>query len=265
MKLYRYISLDRLFSSFKKNEKGWQFKIRFNSPKNYQDPWEGLGNGFVNYLNAVGMEKAYFDLTTEEGYSGGRNKGPRKTFLLLQGNLELDLEKELSEALKFSNDHLTSCWFMVPNNGERPESFAMWDLYAPNCGVLIGYDLNDIELALAKPKIDIISGKVKYEDFLSKTFEKDLHLNVKSLFFKDISYDHEREYRFIIKNRPSEPFCDVLLPPPEEIVANPKLSASSVGNLNHALSEYGMTMTNSKLATTVSRKELIEYLDSQNG
>jgi hypothetical protein len=265
MKLYRYLSLDRFLSSFKKIQDSWLFEIRINSPQYFQDPWEGLGNGLVGYLSALSEGKKYLDLSRESGYEGGHLESIIGSFMPLMGNQYKNYSKELIEALRFSNEHLTSCWFMGSEENERSESFAMWDLYAANNGILIGYDLGVINQALMDSDLDFEKGRVCYEDFLSIKFDQNLHLDVKSLLLKDLSYDHEKEYRFIIENRRSKLFENVILPLPEEIIANPKLSGRSVASLRKAIDDYGLKMNQSELSTDISRRELIEYLNTEMG
>lgn len=263
MTLYRYITLDRFFSSFKYENGIWWFNIRFNSPKFFIDPWEGLGNGLVKQLKTIEEESIYVRKAIEAGGKIDSKKGVRKTFYKLQGNNGNLLDSEITQALQFSNKHLTSCWFQSSNLTKSAESFAMWDLYAPKNGVLISFKLDSILKVLDAADVYYKADHVYYIEFLKKSFDKDLHLSLDSLFLKDSSYGHENEFRIILKNVNNESFKDILAPLPTEIIANPQMSKASILHLNLSLKRYGIHVNPSQLASSISRMEIIDYLLSE--
>ena len=139
MILYRYISLDRLFSSLRQIKDEWRFASRFNSPINFEDKWEGLGNGLVNQLDVIEIEKSYSDRV--ELYGGvNTNKKHLREYLNKKSDIKENLDSKLFEAIKYSNEHLMSCWFKGEKNSPDSESFAIWNLYAKHNGILIGYE-----------------------------------------------------------------------------------------------------------------------------
>jgi hypothetical protein len=260
MKLYRYISLDRFFSSLKKTNGEWKFIVRFNSPINFEDKWEGLGNGLVNQLNNINLEKKFVNRVLLDGGIIEGKKQLRETLNQLSGNKD-SLDKELLEAIEYSNQHLMLCWFRGLNNSPDSESFAMWNLYAKNNGILIGYSLQEIIDTFNKIDLKISKNKLNYTDFLTSVFDPKLHCNLESLFLKDNSYRHEKEYRLIINEKSRDKFKDIELPLPNELIANPSLSDSTILTLNRALSYYNnLSLKKSKLSTRFSRNEIIDYL-----
>ena len=73
---------------------------------------------------------------------------------------------------------------------------------------------------------------MNYINFLTNDFDPKLHCNLKSLFLKDESYKHEKEYRFIINEKSSVNFKDIELPLPKDLIANPSFSEETILALN---------------------------------
>mgnify|MGYP006079325805 CR=1 FL=1 len=234
--------------------------MRFNSPINFEDKWEGLGNGLVKQLNNINLERNFVNRVLSDGGIIEGKKQLRETLNQLSG-IKDSLDKKLLEAIEYSNEHLMLCWFRGLNNSTASESFAMWNLYAKNNGILIGYPLQEIIDAFNKMDLKISKNKLNYTDFLTNDFNPKLHCNLKSLFSKDKSYEHEKEYRFIINEKSSVNFKDIELPLPNELIANPSFSESTILSLNRALSSHNnLSLKKSKLSTKFSRNEILDYL-----
>jgi hypothetical protein len=260
MNLYRYISLDRFFSSLKLTNGEWRFIIRFNSPINFEDKWEGLGNGLVNQLNTINIEREYENRVLSDGFIIEGKEQLRESLNQICG-IKDSLDKKLVEAIEYSNEHLMLCWFRGSNNSPDSESFAMWNLYAKNNGILIGYPLQEIVDSFSKMSLKILNNELTYINFLTNHFDPKLHCNLQSLFFKDKSYKYENEYRFIINEKSSVNFKDIELPLPKELIANPSFSDGTILALNRTIREYcNLSLKKSKLSTKFSRNEILDYL-----
>lgn len=267
MLVYRYISLDRFFSSLKWEGSNLFFNIRFNSAKYFSDPWEGLGNGLVGSLDAIDMEYEY---TKKARAAGGYAQGPHtaaSTFHKLLGQKGKLLRNEVYEALKFSITQLYSCWFLYNEKNGREESLAMWEMYAPKNGVLIAFELEKIIEVLKNRNLIFENKRVCYIDFLQAEFDKELHMDVKSLFLKDFAYDYEKEYRIILtgdnepyNNVSNVDFIDINMPLPYKVILNPNTALNTINHLNKSVKDYGIIMKPSQLATKISRKDLLHHL-----
>ena len=156
-----------------------------------------------------------------------------------------------------------SCWFMGEENSPDSESNAMWNLYARHNGILIGYEENVIRDILKDLSFVFKGGdEVKYVDFLNSSFNSELHCNLRSLFLKDHSYAHEKEYRFIIEKNIDVNFTDVEFPLPKYLIANPSFSDETISKLNKVIKTYdNLTLKKSKLSTKYSRNDILEYLE----
>lgn len=197
MIIQRFVSLNRFLSSFEKKDEQWKYRIRFNSPALYDDPWEGLGNGFVKVLKAVEPTTGYFNRVLQDGgiIEESSRQHTIKAIYRLQGNQDQLLLDELENAIEYSNQHLCSCWFIGDEKNEVRESWAMWNQYASMNGVLLAFDLSEVKRSIRHP---IKTKKVRYTNFINAKFNKCIHQEISSLFYKDLAYKHEQEYRIII-------------------------------------------------------------------
>jgi hypothetical protein len=260
MNIYRYITLDRFFSSLKQVKTEWKFTTRFNNPLEFEDEWEGLGNGLVNQLKSIEIEKSYVNRVELDGGIID-SKNPLRLYINRLNGIDENLDLKLLEAIKYSNEHLVSCWFCGEENGPHSESFAMWNLYAKTNGILIGFEKEEIEKALKNLEISFLGKKVDYVTFLQSKFNPEIHCKLDSLFLKDNSYKHEQEYRFIIKEKSKTNFKDINLPLPKYLTASPSLSEGTISHLNKIIKNYNnLTLKQSKLSTKHSRKDIVEYL-----
>lgn len=259
MILQRFVSIDRFLSSIKWKNKSWHYSQRFNSPKFYADPWEGLGNGLVKTLKAIEPTQQFVRRVTE---LGGRVDGNpdhvSQAVFRLQGNTGNVKRIELIEALEFSNRHLCSCWFEQKDPKSHGESWAMWNMYAPETGVLLRFRGEDVIRSINMPKE---AHAVNYVDFLGSDFSKDLHRTHASLFLKDKAFEFEHEFRIILTKEQSAPFKDVLLPLPFEVIAHPSLGQETIDILNKGLQKYKLKIDRSELSTGVSRDDIIKFLN----
>jgi hypothetical protein len=122
----------------------------------------------------------------------------------------LPSNKETSELsiLERQKGYFVSCWF-----SENSESLAMWKLYAGNEGALVKVKLKELVKLFGGAKIklgsDFISeskirrfyhGNVDYLKFADPVGRSEMKTNTRVMgFHKDKAYEHEKEFRFLLK------------------------------------------------------------------
>jgi hypothetical protein len=140
------------------------------------------------------------------------------------------IEEELKTIQRFN---FANCWFISDKNSE---SVAMWNLYSkPNSiAIRIKYDdfkkkLVDNKLAAYREK-KVICGPIKYLNFNNNTEIQKLIKNPsESIFLKDKSFQHEKEYRIIVKE-------DIREIPPIEYKEN--ITSSKLEKLHNQIYNY---------------------------
>lgn len=114
---------------------------------------------------------------------------------------EANQRKEHYDSLKFSQtSQYASCWFQ----GDR-ESIAMWKLYSNSNGLMLKFRMNElikyITISAESFKSDVFLemcyDKISYKKLnpfdYTETFD-----NVFNGLKKDVAYEHEKEFRFIV-------------------------------------------------------------------
>lgn len=121
------------------------------------------------------------------------------TFASIKNKVEEELEE-------IQRSHFANCWVI---SNSKSESVAMWNLYSNPNSLAIKIKYSDFKKKLLEKSLDkhgstkeIILGPVRYLDF--QDFEnidklKDELKN--SVFLKDISFSHEKEFRIILKQK----------------------------------------------------------------
>jgi hypothetical protein len=100
--------------------------------------------------------------------------------------------------------YFISCWLI-----HHRESVAMWNAYSDENGIALKFKASDLITAISENTINtnqnekiktLYHGKITYKDFFNPVDRRNLKDEVKIIgFHKDISFEHELEYRFLIK------------------------------------------------------------------
>jgi hypothetical protein len=113
-------------------------------------------------------------------------------------------EKKEMPLEKRQKTYFISCWLE-----HHRESVAMWNTYSNNDGIAIKVISNELINAVKvnndhtndnEKMKTLYHGKIVYKDFLNSNDRLHLKDEVKIIGFqKDLSFEHEKEYRFLIK------------------------------------------------------------------
>lgn len=108
-----------------------------------------------------------------------------------------------------------SCWF----SGAR-ESVAMWNLYASEGGVAVRIRVPELLDAFQSDNLlfenpddigSIYHGRVAYKNFFDYSDIEGFKDETRVIGFqKDLSFEHEKEYRFLVRHRYEDPSEDFL-------------------------------------------------------
>lgn len=100
--------------------------------------------------------------------------------------------------------YFISCWLI-----HHRESVAMWNAYSDENGIALKFKASDLITAISENTINtnqnekmktLYHGRIAYKDFFNPVDRRNLKDEVKIIgFHKDISFEHEKEYRFLIK------------------------------------------------------------------
>lgn len=169
--------------------------LTFVSPALMPDQYEGfLGLGRQNQfiLEQTGQ---LTDFLGQSGALGSTNDDSSDHDRVSKALSEID-----ENYIRARNRCLVSCWFAASY-----ESEAMWSLYCPsNDGVLLVINRADLVRSL-RPKdgSTIQEGNVVYQGFWTKEHPLEnqdlLDIAVRRLFRKRLPFEHEREYRLVLK------------------------------------------------------------------
>lgn len=154
-----------------------------------------------------------------------------------------DLDSRIVKIIKIQQSHYVSCWFM-----EKRESMAMWSLYSNPESVAIKIPFEKFtEVLPAAKDIEVESyfgGKVQYQDFMAF---KGLSKMRKVSLRKDISFQHEKEFRFVVKAKEVKHEIKSILSDPLnladldlQVVCHPQMKSWQKENIKELLELYNI-------------------------
>ena len=180
--LWRYLDLHKFISFINKKS------ICFTRLDKFEDAREGATPNHL--LKRFLFDKYQKELeetrTTSIGHSiNGRDRN--------------QIDKEIKQIQRFN---FASCWFI---GSENSESVAMWNIYSkPNdVAIKIKYsdfkeNLNKHGFLVSNTEMNIVCKPIEYIDFQSP--KSLISSNMEdSVFMKDNSFNHEKEFRLVIK------------------------------------------------------------------
>lgn len=231
--LWRYIDLHKLLDlAFNKH-------LYFNTLDKFNDPFEGVTRDLIARRHLAKNFKITNPSYPKEEAEAKRREN-KKT---LQ---DYEVQSRIQRKTQFAN-----CWIKSTR-----ESNAMWNLYSnkdsiamkANAYDLVKYFKTNIEIQpLLHPNFEFICGSVTYCKLNPiDLFEKPT-LPKYSAFKKDVSYDYEKEFRFLIatpKNvadenpkfirmNISQSFFDLM-----DIVCHPEMPEWKFNNIKSICSKY---------------------------
>lgn len=148
------------------------------------------------------------------------------------GNWMNLISTELEEIQKF---HFASCWVLCDG---YYESAAMWNLYSSPNSIAIKIKYKEFKDLLSTKGFsnevfakEIICAPIQYKNFQKTNFiyNKEENELEESVFVKDSSFEHEKEFRLILKETPRE------IPP---IYYKPNITKSHVDKLHNSIYNY---------------------------
>ncbi len=181
--VWKFVSIEKFLSIILNS------KLYFTRIDSFEDTQEGISPELL-LLNHQKNNLLTLEPFKELSRIHSIDMFPKETDLLIDKLLE-------TQKLNFAN-----CWYSCSNN---VESVAMWNLYSEPNSVALNIKLEDFYLQIQesgfRPNNNVKSmtiGKVKYLNFndpneIAKA--KDEIEN--TAFIKDLSFSHEREFRFV--------------------------------------------------------------------
>ena len=186
--LHRYFSSKYLDNVIENNS----LNIRFSAFDTFSDGLEGWDYRIKNIKKAIN-EMALFNNRVIKD-NGVIEAIDCLELILIENHSEGHFDKKLvKENILERKRHYVSCWFS--SNTNSSESRIMWDIYAKKrneIGLKVSIKWLDLKEALIKSDVNFRAGLVNY---VSDENPADSDY----MFLKDISYEHERELRIIIK------------------------------------------------------------------
>ncbi|MCP9756649.1 DUF2971 domain-containing protein [Lacihabitans sp. CCS-44] len=228
--LWRYFDIHKFLDFIINRE------LYFSRLDKFEDADEGIG-GFLLMMKSIHENNEPFNKENTLWIS----KENREDFISSDNKNRRDTQ----DGIKFlQKTQFASCWFM----GEK-ESLAMWKLYSSKNGVAVKIDakilienvLNGIDKISDTNRMAYFEKVRYYQNF------KEIDLNDNNFaLFKDSSYEHEKEFRFVItqinqwQNKLETPeFFKIDLNPLTwekiEIFSNPFMEEWKISNLNTIL------------------------------
>ncbi|MDN3619029.1 MULTISPECIES: hypothetical protein [Polaribacter] len=180
--LWRYIDISKLLS-FLINK-----SFFFTRLDKFEDKKEGITSNHLFYKKLK---------SETENYSVFDNI--RNTISLHVGGKEMNRIDEEIKQIQKSN--FANCWFIAD---EYSESVAMWNLYSSPNSVAIKIKYSEFKKNILKngfngygSDLDIVCSQIKYVNFLNPN-HNEIEL-IESVFLKDSSFNHENEFRLVLK------------------------------------------------------------------
>jgi hypothetical protein len=184
--IWRYLDLYKFFS-FIINK-----KLFFARLDKFEDPLEGLTEKIIgNMAMNGGIPENEEDL-----------KFPTKVKQKILKERQNRVQFVKTETQKYQKTQFANCWFVG-----KKESFAMWNLYSNNNNVAIRYNPKEL-VSIVLPSAEsykhsdfnrFIYGFVDYDNIWPFDFNKKEKVKIEwTAFKKDLSYFHEKEFRFVV-------------------------------------------------------------------
>ncbi len=180
--LWRYIDTHK-FLSFILNK-----SLFFTRLDKFEDQKEGIKISHLFYQN---LRKTYEKDPELIKMTGGIS-------VEIMGSKMNEIDKQVNQIQK---SNFANCWFMA---NDYSESVAMWNLYSNPNSLAIKIKYSDFKNIISEKgllsyyeDIEIVCSPIKYVDFISPKIEETELLD--SVFIKDISFNHEKEFRIILK------------------------------------------------------------------
>jgi hypothetical protein len=180
--LWRYIDVSKLLS-FLINK-----SFFFTRLDKFEDIKEGITSNHLFYNK---LKKEIEDAPQFENI--------RNTISLEVGGDKMNRIDEEIKQIQKSN--FANCWFIAE---EYSESAAMWNLYSSPNSVAVKIKYSDFKKKLLEngfngygSSLEIICSPIKYDNFSNPNFDE-IKL-IDSVFLKDSSFNHENEFRLILK------------------------------------------------------------------
>jgi hypothetical protein len=250
--LWKYIDLHRFIYLLTEQ------KLFFTRLDKFEDPYEGVATKLLR--RDAKYSKVSLDI----------NKLPNS--LTLKQKKQLINEKKLHDYLKnqeiekAQNRQYVSCWFACDR-----ESMAMWNLYSSSNSVALKFDFNRVTDELTKSfssfiskngnRLSILGAEVTYlrlNPFDEKLPKQKLKY---SAFKKDISFQYEKEYRFLIVTVDNldrvEPFYSIPIDIKNlnmTVIAHPNMEAWQFENLKKLLALTDTDIKIEKSSTLLRNK-----------
>ena len=247
--LYKYLDLHKFIDFLHTSE------LHFTRLDSFNDPIEGVKTSLLRERELYkGMAK------TSDGYNP--NLPPDQIQGLINTKNAKDQHHE-SEIQKSQQSQFVSCWF----RGER-ESMAMWEIYSGRNSVCLRIDPEElVEEVKSKAesfvddgtnKVYMIGDSVAYLKL--NPFDRKMPLQTREYagMKKDVSYQHEQEYRFLISadhswvvntNKRAFRFKLDTTKLKFHVVCHPLMESWQLGNIEKlvANSELGFTVDKSEV------------------
>ena len=180
--LWRYIDTHK-FLSFILNK-----SLFFTRLDKFEDQKEGIKISHLFYQN---LRKTYEKDPELIKMTGGIS-------VEIMGDKMNEIDEQINQIQK---SNFANCWFMA---NDYSESVAMWNLYSNPNSLAIKIKYSDFKNIISEKgllsyyeDIEIICSPIKYVDFTFPKIEETELLE--SVFIKDISFNHEKEFRIILK------------------------------------------------------------------
>ena len=185
--LYRFMKLEWGLEFLKTNQ---MYMSRMDG---FEDKFEGIATGNIvtlGLLPLINRNFSYHPQLPNKGIDNIKKIAKQKLIAARQ------------QLAKIQCSNYVSCWFMSDR-----ESVAMWDLYAGINGLAIQLDRKKFQNRIKEMLLDnklsfvpksIVAGKVAYHDFHSISRNQRSHMMKYLPFRKDVSFEHEKEYRITL-------------------------------------------------------------------
>lgn len=186
--LWRYLDLHKFLSFITTKS------IYLPRLDKFEDKQEGIALNHLIYKNLKRRLDNDPILSKVSEYATVDNLGP--TMNKIEDDLKI-----------IQNFNFASCWVLCDGN---IESVAMWNLYSNPNSIALRIKYSEFKKLFSQEVVidyglteDIICSPIQYFDFQqdSKILELLKDDSIDSIFFKDASFEHEKEFRIVIKEK----------------------------------------------------------------